>query len=276
MFETPAKKIREDIARARVALGRDELPRALGHLLDAVRALGAAQVFGREKAEVQAHLQDWLREFNRHPAVKSHYAAKGVHVTPYVKYKGGAEAALAGALAGLLDELENRDRQEAHRAEERRARHKEELLAGAQAALDAGELPKAKALLRRAGEEFGQEPGLLADCGQRLLRAGLFLDAGEMLERAVAQDPRDSRALAGAVQAYGAAREFPKVEALYLQALQTFGNHPRTLLHMARMYMEWRRFDDAYDCARKAREADPGLDEAQAIMDRAGRHIFTR
>jgi tetratricopeptide (TPR) repeat protein len=276
VFDTPAKKIREDIARARAALGKGELPRSLAHLLDAVRAFTAARILGREKAEVQAYLQEYLRELNRHPAVKSHFTARNVHVTPYVKYRNGAEAELARALAGLLEELEHRDRQDERRADERRARRKEDLLAPAQAALESGELPKAKALLRRVAEEYGQEPGVLADCGQRLLRAGLFLDAGELLERAVAQDPRDSRALAWAVQAYSDAREFSKVEALYRQALQTFGNHPRTLLHMARMYMEWRKFDDAYDCARKALEADPALDEARAIMDQAGGQIFTR
>ncbi|WP_028588576.1 hypothetical protein [Desulfocurvus vexinensis] len=276
MFETPAKKIRENLARAKAALHKGELTRSIACAIEAARDLDGAQIFGREKFEVEVHLQEYLKEFNRHPDVKSHFSAKNVHVTPYVKYKRGGEAELTRALGGLLDELEHKGRTQEQHADAQRARRKEDMLAGAQASLDARELPKAKALLRRVAEEFGREPGVLADCGQRLLQAELFYEAGEYLEQAVALDPRDSRALAGAVQAYTGAREFPKVEALYKQALQTFGMHPRTLLHMARMYLDWRKNDEAYDCARKAFELDPALDEAQAIMEQTGKRIFTR
>ncbi len=276
MFETPAKRVRENIARAKASLHKGELPKSLHSALDGVREMKTAQIFGREKFEVEVHLQEYLKDFNRHPDVKKYFFDRNVHVTPYVRFDRGGEAALIEALDKILFDLETKDEIAQQEEEEKLARRKEELLESAQLCLDRQDFTKGKSLVRRVVEEYGQEEGVLTDCGARLLKAGLYFEAGEILEQAVEQNPRDSHALAYAVQAYKNAREYPKMEKLYKFAVKTYGSHPRTLLHMAQMYMDWRKYDEAYDFAKQAWEGDNSLDKAKEIVDTVGKRIFSR
>lgn len=276
MFDTPAKRVRENIARAKSALHKGDLVKSLHAADDAVREMATAKIFGRDKFEVEVHVQEFLKDFNRHPDVKKYFFDKNIHVTPYVRFDRGKERELLAAIGDILDDLENREARAEQEAEEKRSRRKEEMLQKAQLSLDRQEFPKGKSILRNVAEEFGHEEGVLTDCGARLLKAGLYFEAGEMLEMAVEQNPRDSHALAYAVKAYKNAREYPKMEKLYKFAIKTFGSHPRTLLHMAEMYMDWRKYDEAYDFAKQAYESDNSLDAAKEIVDKVGKRIFTR
>jgi len=62
---------------------------------------------------------------------------------------------------------------------------------------------------------------------------------------------------------------------LYKFAIKTYGSHPRTLLHMAEMYMDWHKYDEAYDFAKQAYEADDSLEKAKEIVDKMGKRIFS-
>lgn len=274
MFDTPAKRVREDVARAKAALIKGNVAKSVEHFASAVKEFKDAQIFGREKFEAEVHIQEYLKDFNRHPDIKSHFSARNVHVTPYVSYKRGAEGDLLAFTEKMLYDLKGADEEAERVAQVKMEHRREELLEKGQSYLDAKEFPKGKSLLRRVVEEFGAEEGLKTDVGQRLLKAGLYFEAGEILEEAIADNPRDSHALAFAVKAYKNAREFPKMEVLYKHALKTFGSHPVTLLHMAEMYMDWHKFDEAYDCARQAVGGDDSLDKAKEIMETCGKRIF--
>lgn len=275
MFDTPAKRVRENIARAKSSLHKGEVPKALHAALDGVQEMKTAKIFGREKFEVEVHLQEFLKDFNRHPDVKQYYVSRNVHVTPYVKFDRGGEAVVIEAFEKVLFDLEHKEEQAEQEAQDQRLRRKEEMLEKAQLSLDRQEFPKGKSLVRHIVEEFGNEEGVLTDCGERLLKAGLYFEAGEILEQAVEQNPRDSHALAYAVKAYKNAREYPKMEKLYKFAIKTYGSHPRTLLHMAEMYMDWHKYDEAYDFAKQAYEADDSLEKAKEIVDKMGKRIFS-
>jgi tetratricopeptide (TPR) repeat protein len=274
MFNTPAKQARENIARATRDLLKGDLSRALEFSAQAAKLMAQGSIFGREKFEVEVHMQEFLKEFNNHPEVKAHFTAKGVHVTPYVRYDRGGESKLLTALGTLFVEIKKK----AAASQENKAAAKDEEIKStmeqAQKWLDAKEFPKAKSKMRLLVEKYPAEPGLKTDVGGRLLKAGLYFEAGEFLEEAIAQNPKDSKALAFAVQAYKNAREFPKVEELYKFALKQYGSHPKTLLHMAEMYLEWHKWDEAFNYAKQAFEGDKSLDKAKAIMDETGKRIF--
>lgn len=276
MFETPAKRVRENIARAKSALHKGDLVKSLHAANDGVREMSSAKIFGRDKFEVEVHLQEFLKDFNRHPDVKKYFFDKNIHVTPYVKFDRGKERDLIAAIENILEDMEYKEERAEQEAEEKKARRKEELIEKAQLCLDRQEFPKGKSILRNVAEEFGKEEGVLTDLGARLLKAGLYFEVGEMLEQAVELNPRDSHALAYAVKAYKNAREYPKMEKLYKFAIKTFGSPPRTLLHMAEMYMDWRKYDEAYDFAKQAYDGDNSLDKAKEIVDKVGKRIFTR
>lgn len=275
-FDTPAKRVREDVARAKKALTKGEVVKSIENFVSAVQEMMRAQIFGREKFEVEVHLHEYLKDFNRHPDVKGFFAAKNIHVTPYVKFTRGEERALLQDVEQILAEM-NAGQQQAERAVEvKKERRKEELLEKGQFYLDNKDFIKGKSALRNVAEEFGHEEGVCTDIGHRLLKAGLYLEAGEILERAMEQNSRDSHALALAVQAYKNACEYPKMEQMYKLALKNFGVHPKTLLHMAEMYLAWRKYDEAYDFATQALGGDSSLSEAQKIIDVCGKRIFMR
>ncbi len=274
MFDTPSKRVREHVARAKSALIKGELVKSVHFAYEAMNALMAGNIFGRDKFECEVHIQEFLKEFNTHSDIREHFSAKGIHATPYVRYDRGQEKAVLLFFKTMHEELSHVEQQQEQQAEAKKDERKQELLDKGQKFLNEKDFPKAKVYLKRCAEAFGSEPGLLTDVGARLLKAGLYFEAGEILEQAIEVNPKDSKALAHAVQAYKNAREFPKVEKLYKIALSTFGTHPKTLMHMAEMYHEWHKWDDAYNCAKQAYEMDKSLDRAKEIMDETGKRIF--
>ncbi|BBD06940.1 tetratricopeptide repeat family protein [Desulfovibrio ferrophilus] len=255
-------------------MAKGEVVSSVEHFSNAVREMMGSQIFGREKFEVEVHAQEYLKDFNRHPDIKKFFADKNIHVTPYVKFTRGEERALLEAIEKILGEMNEGKQQADQAAEVKKERRKEELLEKGQYYLDKKEFPKGKSILRGVAEEFGHEDGVRTDIGRRLLKAGLYFEAGEVLEEAIGQNSRDSHALAFAVQAYKNAREYPKMEKMYKIALKSFGSHPKTLLHMAEMYLDWRKYDEAYDFAKQAFDGDTSLTEAQEIIDTCGKRIF--
>lgn len=274
MFNTPAKMVRENIARASRDLLKGDMARAVGFCCDALKIMIESTIFGKEKFEVEVHLQDFLKEFNQHSDVKAYFAAKDIHTTPYVRFARGEERKLLAAFAAVLTDLQQAEAQTAEGAKQIQADDIRDTLDQGQQLLDSKEMPKAKAVLKRLVEKYPSEEGLKTEVGGRLLKAGLFFEAGEILEQAISENPKDSKALALAVQSYKSAREFTKVEVLYKFALKTYGTHPKTLLHMAEMYMDWNKWDDAYNCAKQAYDADSSLDKAKEIMDATAKRIF--
>ncbi|MEW5774202.1 MAG: hypothetical protein AB1916_11840 [Thermodesulfobacteriota bacterium] len=274
MFNTPAKMARENVARASRDLLKGDMTKAVGFCCDALKIMIESTIFGKEKFEVEVHLQEFLKEFNQNPEVKAYFAAKEVHTSPYVRFARGEERKLLAALSVVLGDLQEAEVQSVEGEKQRQADEIRDTLDQGQQLLDSKELPKAKAVLKRLVEKYPKEEGLKTDVGGRLLKAGLFFEAGEILEQAISENPKDSKALALAVQAYKSAREFAKMEVLYKFALKTYGSHPRTLLHMAEMYFEWNKWDDAYNFAKQAYDADNSLDKAKEIMDTTAKRIF--
>lgn len=275
MFDTPAKHAKEHISRAKAALSKADPVKAMQCGKEAVKVLKSGKIFGRERFEVDVLMNEFVLEFNRHPDVRAHFTARNIHVTPYCKYERGKEKALVDFFEATIRAFQ----QEEHSAEQERAQKHEQTkhkwLDHAQKLLDQGDRAKAKVYLRRVADEYGDEPGVLTDVGARMLGAGLFFEAGEVLEEAFEKNQKDSKALAYAVKAYKNAREYPKMEHLYKVALKVFGSHPKTLLNMAKMYFEWHKWDDAYNYAKQAFDGDNSLAEAKEIMDTTGKRIFS-
>jgi hypothetical protein len=106
MFNTPAKMARENIARAGRDLLKGDMARAVSFCCEALKIMIESTIFGKEKFEVEVHLQEFLKEFNQNAEVKAYYAARGVHTTPYVRFARGEERKLLSALTALLGDLQ--------------------------------------------------------------------------------------------------------------------------------------------------------------------------
>lgn len=276
MFDTPAKQAKEHIARAKGALAKADPVKAMQSGYEAVVLLKSGKILGRERFEVDVLMAELIAEFNKNPEVRAHFTARNIHITPYCKYERGTEKELMDFFQETLRAFQQEKQKEKQQQAEKREQTKQKWLDKAQELLDAGDSAKAKIYLRKVADTYGKEPGVLTDVGARMLGAGLFFEAGEVLEEAFDLNRKDSKALAYAVKAYKCAREYPKMEKLYKTALKVFGSHPKTLLNMAKMYLEWHKWDEAYNHAKQAYEGDNSLQEAKEIMETTGKRIFTR
>lgn len=274
-MDTPIKIFREATARARSSLRKDRIACAIGFAATALETLLSNRFIGKEKFEAEVYLRELMNDLNRHGLVRDYFHAKKQFATPHIPYKTGNEDRLLKRLRDLEGEFlaQAEVRREAEAAE--RAAEKARLLDRGQKLLDQGQAPRAKGFLRRVVEGYGDEPGVAGDVGRRMFEAGLFFEAAEILEQAVERFPTDSAAHALAIRAYVKLQEYGKAESLFLKALRNFGAHPRTHLNMSRLYLEWRKYDKAYDYAKMAFEKDPGLAEAKEIMTAAGSRVFS-
>lgn len=269
MLAPAPKNVRENIARAKAYLRREDLPRAMEAMGTALRAYAGTKLIGQARFETEVNVLEFVNDLNRHHLLRQFFEARQVFNGPYVTYARGEENTLAERLetigAAMTEESTRKEREREAKVGMRR----EELILGGQAKLDEGDMPRGRSFLKRAADEFGHEPGVLADIGQRLLHKELLFEAAEMFEAAIETFPTESKAYAGSVSCYIKLQEYEKAETIYMKALRQFGAHPRTLINIARLYMLWRKRDKAYEYAKRALGIDPKLKEAQEIMEAA-------
>lgn len=266
MTSSAPKPVRENIARAKAYLRRDDLPRSMAAMAAALRELKGTRLIGQARFETEVNVQEYVTELNRHQCIRSFFESQGVLTTPFVSYAKGHEDDLAERLESIGIGLEKDEATRAAKDVAKVAQRKETLLRSGQEKLDAGDAPRGRSFLKRAADEFGHEAGVLTDIGQRLQRAGLLFEAAEMFENAIAAFPKDGHAHAGAVAAYMGLQEYPKAEVAYIRALKQFGNHPKTLINMARMYLAWHKRDDAWTHIQRALQLAPQDAEAIALL----------
>lgn len=268
-----AKQIRENIARAKGYMRRDEIPRALQAAIDALTLYGKIKLIGAARFEIEVNLDEVLVDISRHGEIMP-LLPPGKNGKPFLlRFVRGKEPLLATVLNRVATSLVEAANREERERVEKIERHKQELMHHGQFFLDGGDLPKARSFFRRAADEFGKIPGLLLDIAERYHKADHPLEAAEIYEMAMDRFPRDPAAYSGAIACYMEIREYEKVERIYEFVLRQFGPHPRTLCNMAKFYMLWRKKEKAADFAYRALKRDSSLVEAQQILDELeGRH----
>lgn len=261
-----AKTVRENIARAKGALRREELARALAVTAEALELYGRIKVVGAARFELEVNLDELLGDICRHTAVLP-MLPSGPDGKPFVlRYVRGKEDILSTALRRLAEALV-RQKEEAQEEEVRKTeQRKVELFEKGQALLDAGDYPRARAILRRAADEFGKIPGVYLDIAQRYRKVSLPMEAAEIYELCMEHFPKESAGWTGAIDMYMEMQEFEKVEKLYVRVLQQFGQHPRTLCNIAAFYLQWRRKGKAAEFALRALQMEPDSLEAQELL----------
>lgn len=263
--------VAQNFARAKSLLGRNEPVRALEALISAINTFEAAQILGRARAGVEFSIQECVDGCNNHKEIRGLIRKLANSDTAAIAYAPGEEAKLVtvlGLIRKALTEAENAGQQAAE--EEARIR-KDAQFAAARQAIQDGETPKGRALLRRLGEEYGAEPGALVAIGSILVEANFPHDAVPYLEQAVADFPRESQAYAMLAACYLDLRELEKAEKLYLAAVKEFGAHPKTLTNLGKLYIQWNKKDKAFEVLRQAVRLDPDnaeIAELYAKVDR--------
>jgi tetratricopeptide (TPR) repeat protein len=262
------QSVAHNLARAKALLKRDDTMRALESMLAGLDMYEPKKLPGKARFEIEVLLQECVAELNRQPAVRSFFEKVARSPRASVPYTPKQEEKLKALLTLLFKALQASVAAKASSAAEVKAKRRALLQEKGLEYLKAGDSPRGKAALKVLADEFGEEPGLIAQVSAWFLEYKLFLDAAEMLERAIEAFPKDSKAYALATQCYRGMRDYEKLESVYLRAIRQFGKHPRTLLNLAKLYVEWNKKDKAFEAARDAYGKDNSLTEAKEIMDR--------
>lgn len=257
--------VTQNIARARGFLKRNEVLRALEALQVAVEMFQPRKIIGKARYETEIHLQECVEDLSRHPTVHNFLKAVSKGKEPSIRYHIGEEEALSGTLRVIYKVLKDQEEEisliEGDTSEMRRDNYWER----GTACLAEGQAPKGRALLRRMGEEFGHEPGVLTKIGGVLMEHRYLFEAVEFLEEAVERFPKESQAYSYLVKAYTELREWEKAEDLYTKALKRFGQHPNTLLNLGNLYRAWGKRDKAYDVAMRLLRLQPDSEDVQDL-----------
>ena len=263
-----ARTIRENISRARGYLRRDDLLRCIEAANDALVLKSTSSALGMGRSEVDLLFVEMCDDFSRHPRVVAFLESLGVSGGSFLRYKSGDETLLIKKLTAFRIKMEEVEEQESAHNEKRRTAQRDEWLALGREHLAQKSFPKGKVYLRRVVEMYGEEPDLTRDVGRLFFDAGLLPEAAEMAMLAVKTTPTDEQAWRLAIESWDALGEFKQAEALYLDAVRTFGGHPMTFLNIAKFYLKWNKKDDAYAFAQRALDLDSSLTEAKAIQER--------
>ncbi|WP_028587266.1 hypothetical protein [Desulfocurvus vexinensis] len=269
--DSPYHRVKRNLARANGYLRRKEYRKAVQAATTAFAIKpDCAQLVGKHKHELEFLCIEFCDNFNSNPGVIAFMHGIKIRARPFLAYGPGCEERVRTKLDIIGERMDAKEREAEARRLAALQEKKATWLERGQRALDEGRYPRGKAWLRRVVDEFGHEPGVLADIAARLLDKDLLPEAADILAQARAADPRDPAIYTMAIQAYQGLGEMAKAEAVYLAAIRQFGGHPQTYLNLARHYMTWRKRDKAYEFARKALDADPALTEAREIMRRTG------
>jgi tetratricopeptide (TPR) repeat protein len=275
MITTPQKAVKEHLARAKSYLTRDAVLKSVSTIVVGLEHMIRNRIMGKDRYEVEVHIGEYLREFNRHPLVKEYFMKKNIHATPYVKFVKGKEKELLTQFEGLERDMRSSEKKAEESKGQKKEGRKQELLDKGQDLLDKGEHARGKGFLRRAAEGYGDEPGVIVDVGMRMFKAGLTFEASQVLEKSIEKHPTDPKGYAALVQTYAKLAEYAKCENVYLMAIKQFGGHPKTHLNLAKVYVKLKNYDKAYDYAKKALEQQPDLEEAGKIVKKMEARIFT-
>lgn len=266
MRTTIPKDLREDLARAGGYLSRHEVERALEALSDALARCAGLRLGRAATAELGGRIREILQGLSQHPRLLPLLDHEGSGHGRQIPYQPGREASLRTVLEGLAKILrQNAAHTALHDAEDRPARKKQLLQSGLRA-LQQGKTTVGRAFLRRIIDEFCDEPDICLQIGRVFSAANDHAEAAAVFEEAMRAQPRESAAYTGAVNAWTAAGEYEKAEAVYKAVLRTFGGHPSTFGKMAAMYLLWDKHLAAEDAARRALKDDAAQADALAVM----------
>jgi len=267
MQMTAPQAVSQNIARAKSLIQRHELTRALECLLSALDNFDPGSLIGKARFEVEVNIRQCVTEINLNPKIHNLLTELAHSSKASIPYTPGDEATLRTVLTVLRKALDHMEQAEKQGAQQAIKQRKADLLASGKSLLAAGEGVKAKVELRKLAEEFGKEPGVLAEIGNMFVQAHLGHDGAEFLEMSIEAFPKEAKVYATLVACYMEGKEYEKAEAVYLKVLKNLGTHPRTLVNLANVYKLLGKRQKASEAAQRALTMDPNNAEARAIVD---------
>ncbi|WP_147822518.1 hypothetical protein [Salidesulfovibrio onnuriiensis] len=262
-----AKTIREDIARARAYAAKNNYLKTLAALARALQALNGSQVFGREKFEVQALLEEAFRDLNGMQMIQKLFP-KGIN------YARGKEKTAYITLKRLHEKLEEAMEKSKLARQRKRLSVLDDNLIKAQELIKKGDALEGRKIFRKASEYYTDIDGLDSDIGNRLLMGGLPGEAVEYFKKALDKYASDQRAHNGLIMAFEAMGEMEKAAEAIKDAMRRLGGTESLMFKLAKISLERRDWTEAYNNAKSVLERNPLNTEAAKIVKQVEPRIF--
>jgi tetratricopeptide (TPR) repeat protein len=263
-----AKEIREDIARARAYAKKSDYLRTLKYLANAIRGMVTSQVFGAEKFEIQAHLDEALRDLNKMKMIRKLFPDG-------LNYRKGKEKAFYQTLMRLHKKLgEAMEKARIAKLRKRLGVLDDNLIKAAQL-INAGQPIEARKLYSKIAEYFQDIEGIHSDIGNRMATFGLFAEAVPYLNKALDIQNNDARAHNALILCYEGMHEPDKAMAAIKDAMRWLGPSENLYLRLAKLHLQKREWGEVFNNAKAAYDRNPLNTEAAKLMKQAEPKIFT-
>jgi tetratricopeptide (TPR) repeat protein len=263
------KTIKEHIARAKSFVNRFDLTRTLGALADAVKEMQTAQVYGREKFEIEILINEALHNLNSIEEMRA-------MVPSGFQYKRGQEKRLYLILSKLHKAMKDQEQRQAIEKERAIMNEVDAGFAAGQRMIDENRANDARKVLRTVTTKFPDVHGVHFDAGDRLLKAGYPQESLDFFRTAIEQDFRDARPYGGLSAALEEMNEIEQALNAILEAHRIFGNNESILLRIARLQLKLRNWGEAYNSAKAVLDHNPGSRDAKRILEKVEPKIFTK
>ncbi|OIQ50983.1 hypothetical protein BerOc1_02928 [Pseudodesulfovibrio hydrargyri] len=263
-----AKEIREDIARARAYAKKSDYLRTLKYLANAIRGMVTSQVFGAEKFQIQAHLDEALRDLNKMKMIRKLFPDG-------LNYRKGKEKAFYQTLMRLHKKLgEAMEKARVAKLRKRLGVLDDNLIKAAQL-IHAGQPLEARKLYSKIAEYFQDIEGIHSDIGNRMASFGLFAEAVPYLNKALEIQNNDARAHNALILCYEGMHEPDKAMAAIKDAMRWLGPSENLYLRVAKLHLQKREWGEVFNNAKAAYDRNPLNTEAAKLMKQAEPKIFT-
>ncbi|MDD3310927.1 hypothetical protein [Pseudodesulfovibrio sp.] len=263
-----AKDIRENIARARAYAKKSDYLKTLSCLAVAIRGILTSQIFGTEKFEIYSHLDEALRDLNKMTMIKRLFPQG-------LKYTRGNERPFYHILVRLHKKLEEATEKARLTKVRKRLSVLDENLVKAAALVKAGNQLDARKLYRKISEFFQDIEGIDSDIGNRLTQFGMFAEAVEYLNKALADRASDPRAHSALILCYEGLNEDEKAMEAIKEAMRRIGASENLYLRLAKLHLKKRDWGLVYNNAKAALDRNPLNAEAEKLMKLAEPKIFS-
>lgn len=267
MTRTP-KSIREDFARAKNFMGRTDYLRTRDAMMNGLHGMLTSQIFGRDKFEIQAILDESMQKLNEMPALKKLFPNG-------IPYDRGKEKALFLLLKKLHSRLEAAMKKAGVAKTRERLGQLDDYMIAGQKALKTDPM-EARKMFRKASDEFADIEGLNSDIGNRMAMAGLFQEAMEYIEAALKASATDRRAHLAKIMCYEGLNETDKALDAIIECMKKTGADEDIRLRLATLALSLQKWDLALDNAQVILDNNPANKKAAKIVKKAEPKVMAK
>lgn len=262
------KEIRENIARAKGYLRRNEVMRAMEAMASNLRLYTGTPSLKQHSFNISILVQDFIQDLRFHPRMKCLLDPRNTGTPSKLAYKSNKEIALAVVLEGLAKLLQQVIDAENDQSKDISKNRLQSLIATGEAYFQEGDITRGRAYFGRAASEFGKNEGVYIDLARRLVKLEQYRNAAALYELAIEKNPKNSTLYVEGIDSYLKVVEYEKAEGIFLKILKQFGGHAKTYGRMAKLYLDWNKKAKADDYANRALQLDKEQVEALEVRSK--------